>query len=370
MSATHARFAPSSLALIVACHAHLMMAEPYKNGPPTPESLEGDAAHWVNLQYVTTSAMPAVGTITPAGLAVDDDMQAAARLWFHVVGEYGISETMVPIQRLHPTLCYGTPDWWRYDPIEGVLRVADFKYGHLFVDAFENWQLMAYAIGLLDFLGLDDTAIRVELIVVQPRNYDREGPVRRWEIRGSDLRGYANRAVAAIELSTYEKPSATVGEHCNLCEGRHECKALQRAVMAGASYVSGTERVNMPPDAIGVELTILDQMADLLKARRTGLQEQAQALIKSGVRVPGYAIEHAVGRLKWVKPVTEVFTLGDLMQVNLRKEPEAITPTQAIALGLPAEMINGTFAERAAGAAKLVSESTTQTRKVFGANAL
>jgi hypothetical protein len=370
MPGTHARIAPSSLAIIVACHAHLQMAEPYKDDPPTPESLEGDAAHWVNLQWVTSHVMPAVGTFAPNGVPVDEDMQDGARLWRDTVGDYGHCETMVPIPRLHPTDCSGTPDFWRYDPIEEILWVWDYKYGHLFVDAFENWQEIAYLLGLLDFLGLDDTVVRIGMGVVQPRSYDASGTVRRWgPMLASDLRAYANRAKYAIDKSLQPNPEATAGTHCEFCPARHECKTLQHAAMAATMYTNAMDRVNLPPHAVATELRILDAAAALIDARRTGLQQQAEALIKSGKRVPGYVIEHAQGRLKWDKPLAEIFILGDMMGAELRKPQEAITPTQAVQRKLLDATLVNSYASRAPGAAKLTAESSTAARKVFGANA-
>ena len=83
MSGLHARWAPSMLATLMACAAHGQMREPYKDDPPTPESLEGDAAHWVNLQWVVHNTLPDVDTLSPQGVPVDADMQDGARLWRH-----------------------------------------------------------------------------------------------------------------------------------------------------------------------------------------------------------------------------------------------------------------------------------------------
>lgn len=367
MPGLHAVAAPSSLATIVACLAHLQMAQPYKDDPPTPESLEGDAAHWVNVQLVVHKSMPAVGLLTPQGLPVDADMQDGATLWHSIVGDYGHSEMPVVIQRLHPTLCWGTPDWWRYDPIEGVLRVADYKYGHLFVDAFEFWQGIAYVAGLLEMLGLPaDT--RVEFIIVQPRNYHPLGPVRRWMTTAAALQPYFERTAAAIARALAPHPEATVGPHCDFCPGRHECATLQHASMAATAYTNTMDRVNLPPSAVAVELRILEAAAQLIEARLTGLQQQAMSLIKSGAPVPGYQIEHPAGNLKWNKPVGEVLAIGELMGITVGKPVDTMTPTQALKAGIPASIVD-IYATRPPGKAKLVPVSNVQTRKIFGATA-
>jgi hypothetical protein len=364
----HARIAPSSLATTVVCAAHVQMAEPYRDAPPTPETLEGDAAHHVAMAYANGNELPA-GAPTPQGVPVDADMVAGAQLWRDTVGLYGYTELPVAIPRIHPTECAGTPDWWRHDPIENVLRVWDYKYGHLFVDAFENYQLIAYACGLLDFLGLSDLHTTVELGIVQPRSYHKDGPVRRWRIMGHELRGYVNRAAFAAHEALAPNPTARAGAHCEFCPGRHECRTLQNAANSVADFMGTMDRVNLPPAALAAELTILDNAATLLEARRTGLQAQATAMIRRGERVPGFALEAAAGRLKWKVPPEEVAQFADLLGVNVRKPLDILTPTQAIAAGLDAAVINAQYAERPPGAMKLVPESTTQARKVFGANA-
>lgn len=344
------------------------MSEPYLDAPPTPESLEGDAAHWLSGEHVNGREHPP-GTMTPQGVPADADMAAGARLWADTVGLYGMVEIPVPIVRVHPTECAGTPDWWRYDPIERILRVWDYKYGHLFVEVFENWQLMAYAGGLLDLLGLRDEETTLELGIVQPRSYHPEGPVRRWRIRATELRGHINRAEAAAHEALSPHPTARTGTHCEFCPGRADCRTLQNAAASVADFLGTMERVNMPAPALAAELTILDSAAALLEARRTGLQQQAAAMIRRGERVPGFALEAQPGRMKWKCTAEEAAQLGDLMGVQLRKPLEVITPTQAIAAGLDAAVISGEYAERPKGTPKLVTDSTTQARKVFGANA-
>lgn len=368
MPGIHASIAPSSLAMRVACHAFAQMAEPYKDDPPTPESLEGDAAHWVNAQLMITGVLPALGLMTPQGIPVDEDMQDGALIWQGALGDCGQSEFPVVIERLDPTDCWGTPDWWRYDPLAGVLRVADYKYGHLYVDVYENWQLLAYTMGLMDTLGLDEKTTRIELTVVQPRNYRPEGPVRRWDFDAILLRNFTNRARFAIEKSRQANPEATVGTHCDFCPARHECHTLQKATMAAVTYSSSMDRVNMPPAAVAAELNILEAAAALIDARRTGLQAQAMALVKGGKLVPGWAIDHPLGRLAWTKTPPEIFMLGDLLGIDLRKEPAPITPTQAAKKGIDQAVIS-TYAARPPGAAKLVQQDNTMARKIFGANA-
>jgi hypothetical protein len=79
----------------------------------------------------------------------------------------------------------------------------------------------------------------------------------------------------------------------------------------------------------------------------------------------GWAITHGKARERWAKPPAEVFALGDMMGVELRKPSEAITPNQARDLGLDAAVI-AAYAERPTGAAKLTPRDASTAARVFG----
>ena len=89
------------------------------------------------------------------------------------------------------------------------------------------------------------------------------------------------------------------------------------------------------------------------------------ALIQGGKSVPGWSIDHTVGREEWSKPASEVFALGQLFGVDLARPAEPITPAQARKAGVDATVISA-YAKRKAGTAKLIKVDTTAARKAFG----
>jgi hypothetical protein len=182
---SHDIIAPSGLDITVQCprSVGLQMGLP---DLPTEESMEGDAAHWLAMMTANGVPMP-IGTPCPNGVLVDQDMIDGAELWADIVGPYGEAERKVRIIRIHPRHCGGTPDNYRHDPIAQTMRVFDYKYGHRFVEVFENKQLAAYATGVIDELNLSQTETWFEFVLVQPRSYHPDGPVRRWTVRASDL---------------------------------------------------------------------------------------------------------------------------------------------------------------------------------------
>lgn len=373
MSGTHAYLPPSGAGAWRYCAAWPSMNAKYPEAGDAPAAAEGDAAHWVNTQAVR-NVWPLPGTRAPNAVAVTEEMLEGAEVWLDAIAPARSDdehfERHVSGKRVHDSLNAGTPDYWslRVTSSGTVLHVSDYKFGHGHVEAFENWQLVNYVALILDTLGVNgqaDQMIAVEMQVVQPRSYHRDGPVRRWSVpRASDLRAHINTLRNAADRATVAEPVAGVGPHCKHCPGRHACQALHAAALSAVDVSTSAHPVELPPHAIGVELRALDRAAALLEARRAGLQEQALALIRRGERVPFYATEQGQGHERWNRPIAEVLAVGEAMGFTLGK-PDAVTPAQARKLGMDPGIV-AAFAERPTGALKLVADDGAKARRVFG----
>lgn len=387
MSGKHSILAPSSAAIWMQCAASVRMQLPFQDQPPTEESLEGDAAHWVALMTCRCYAEPEAfeqGAISfpqleekaPNGVEITQDMIDGAELYADVVGTLAILETLVAISLIHPH-CFGTPDARRREP--KVLRVFDYKFGHRFVEVFNCWQLIAYVAGLLGDIPRTEWPEFVELIVVQPRCYTPEGPVRRYTYKVDELVTLINRMHAqaglAVDESGNPKPDApaVTGHECRDCKARHACTLFQSVAARIVDSAGRADLFELPPAQLGAELTYLDETMQRLKARREGLAIQAETLLTKGQIVPGFAMESNPGNLAWNDGVNvdEVAMLGSSLGVALCRDPEPVTPTQAKTI-LKRRAIDGTLLEaytyRPRGKMKLVQTPHIKARKAFGAN--
>lgn len=390
---SHVLDGPSSLNLVVACLAspHLQAQVPAL--PPTEEELEGEAAHWVAMRYAA-----GYGRELPVGSKfksrhreweVDGDMVTGAMMYVNALG--GPHSTLrledpVDIPRIYPSNYYGTPDGWRFFPQYNfpaelrlprstikLLRVADYKYGHRFVEVFESYQLSAYASGVMHRLQLtdNDDDLWVELILVQPRSYHREGPVRIWRGPAHMLRATLNVAKSAVtESRDTPHPPARTSEHCVDCKARHVCKTLQYATQTLIDFSTTAEVVEMPAEAMGQELALVEDAIQRLEARQTGLAAQAEALLRQGRPVAFYHMSPGQSRLTYLDNVTaeEITSFGDLIGIDLRKpqtlKEKLVTPTQAIALGIAPDVMKS-YASRPPAAFKLTRDNSITARKVF-----
>jgi len=370
MSGEHSRLAPSSAHKRVFCPGSRAMEEANPETEDSQASREGTAAHWAAAELFAGRTID-VGLIAPNGVMLTEEMVEGADMYYEdvtatdedYVGFPPVIEERITISSIHSE-CWGTPDAWRFRPY--VLTVWDYKFGHRFVDEFENWQLIEYVAGILDKVGINgisDQRTEVRMRIVQPRCYSGGAPIREWRVMASDLRGYFNKLRMAEELAMKPDAATVVNPHCHDCRGRASCDAAQNAAY-DSMHVAGTSvPFNLPPEALGAELRYVDRAISQLEARKTGLEEQALAILKRGAPLPFYRIEHGFGRERWSKPAAEVLAMASMMGVDVAK-PGLITPKQAVKAGLDETLVKA-FSETPPGEAKLKPDDGTRARKVF-----
>ena len=383
--AQHSIIAPSSAAKRVQCRGSAIMELMHPDPAETEEQREGSAAHEVGEKMIRSlvragADFPVVGEVTSQGIEVTEGIHEAAKLYAEecqrIMRESGVFggpnlriEERVHAPRIHEE-CWGTPDFVLFDEQRLTLNVVDFKYGHRVVEAFENWQLIEYAVGALDELTNGNALsvyneVTVRLGIVQPRAYHRDGPVRWWEVQPSDLRAHVNFLHAVEHEALGSDPPTKVGLECRDCSARHACETLQRASMEAIAYTGKPVSQQLDADALGLEIKLLRDAQAIIKARLDGHEAHAEAVINGGGTVPGWALERGRGRKKWNVPSSQVFQLGDMMGIDLRKEPTPITPNQAISAGLDNTVV-GQFSETPSTSPKLVESSKTKAAQVFG----
>lgn len=378
----HSKFPPSSAARRVACAGSRALEAKYPEDQESPHAREGTAAHWLASEYLKNyycaNAAP-YPVNAPNGEHITEEMHEGAELYASTIHgllkehptvlEYELHiEERVEITNIHPE-CWGTPDCWFYDKQAGQLHVFDYKYGHGYVEVFENWQLIEYVAGIMERLGINgltDQYLRVDMHIIQPRHHHRTGPVRTWSVKAVDLRALFNILHNAEGEAEKDNAMCRPSPECSFCLGRHACEALQRSALSVVDVTQLNTPWQLPVHSLGRELRFLKRAADLLESRISGLEEQATAHLRKGERVPFFKLEQSNGRERWKKPVEEVFAMGDLMGVDLRKPAQAITPQQALKAGIP-DTLMPTYSERPAGSLKLVmDENNDIARKIFG----
>lgn len=378
MTGSHAFLAPSSAFRWGPgrCPGSAGMESHYPDEEESEDAIEGTAAHWVASEALYGRAVPIDAVQPGAFLPTDQDMIDCAGDYVRDVRDtlaaagpdavLAIETKITGYAGIH-ALNYGTPDATIINGRTRKLHVWDYKYGRRYVDIFENWQLLDYAaLTLFEYhVPRHEWPLwSISLTVFQPRNFHPSGPMREWFIDGSQLSRYANMLTEAALLAAALDAPLKTGEHCRDCAARRACPALQRAAMSAVDFAFEALPVNMPADALGLELAILSQAALRLKARITGLEEQAKALLKSGATVPHWRTDYSYGRERWAAPVEEVILLGDALGVDLRKPPAVLTPKQAEKAGVDRAVIE-VYSEAPRGAMALLPFEQSDISKRF-----
>ena len=375
MIGAHSVLPPSSAAAWRRCALWVKMNQLYPK-PDTPESLEGNAAHWVFAEMLAGRQV-AEGLVAPNDVVVTEEMVEGAELVVNTVlaripaGVPLHVEERVAIPRIHSD-CFGTPDIWAYLPQSATLEVLDYKFGHRFVDEFENDQGVAYVAGIIDHLadllqhgpGLIDQYTKVNFTIIQPRCFYKGSSVRTWSVLASDLRGQINHLAAAAALALTDNPPSVTNAECRDCPGRHACPALQQAAYADAEFSAQSSPVELSPVAASLELRMLERALERLQSRVEGMQETVGAYARQGKVTPWHKMEQGYGRTVWTLPPEQIVAMGNLLGVDLSK-PGVKTPGHAKKSGVDEAVIKA-YSQTPMGAIKLIPVNPADARRVFG----
>ena len=366
MTEAHSILAPSAAFRWVKCPGSAKLSALFPEDEHGEAAAEGTAAHYAASYFLANGHWP-MSLAAPNGVAITEEMKVNLQPYLdsveparHFPDGVKLEERIVATS-VHPDV-WGTADAYALHAPSKTVYLWDLKYGHGIVEAWENWQLVAYASALLDLVTPEWTFV---LRIVQPRAFHRDGVVRTWSLTAAELRTYARDLHTAAHEAMGNNPQVVVGAYCKFCPARHACLAAQSSALEAEQQSFQAVPLVLSPAGLSLELSLLRRAQERLTARLTGLEAQALSEIRAGKVVPGWTIEHTNGREEWTKPTADVLALGALFGVSLGKPPEPITPRQARDAGVSADII-AAYSQRKTGTAKLTPVSTSKARQAFG----
>ena len=360
----HYPLAASSASMWSLCAGSVRMQQAYPQ-QKSPKSKEGVCAHWV-LSELLSGRTHAAGTFAPNGVEITEEMIDGAELCADHVNALRTAGDVIHIEeRLHAPHIHehngGTPDVILWQAAQRTLHVFDYKFGHRYVEVFENKQLINYASA---FLMEDAEDVTIFLHIVQPRSFCADGPIRRWKTDSSELDVYAEALATAAAAAMAPEAVRIPNPECGDCSARHACVALQQTALTVVDLAYDAVPFDLSDPMAGHELRYLTQAAERLDARISGLTADIESRMRGGRVIPFWTMTPSAPREQWTKPVEEVLAMGELFGQHLQKPAAPITPAQARKVGVPDEIL-AAYSARPAGTMKLAPVSGIQARKTF-----
>ena len=359
----HSRFAPSSLERILACPPSVLLSElrAAPPAPPSPWAAEGTVAHQLAADILTDNktglALDDRVAVPPHEILVDDDMFLAAFAFADFIkslktrkGDRIWLEQTVRLDAVvgADALCYGHLDAAVWHPAQGLLDLADFKYGRgVVVHVQDNPQLYAYALGAIHTLlspSEQHACDVVRLHIMQPRLGD--AGLHTISLPRAEIDAWGENALrpvirALVDGTLDETAPLTPGEHCRWCPVMQECPALhaQTQALARQVFTNGSGPEVLEPMDNATLGRLLDQ-AEIIAPYIEHARTLAQSRLELGGQIPGWKLVAKRGHRVWVQDegaTLETLTrtipdlnLGDLMQTKLRSaaQIEKLIPTR------------------------------------------
>jgi len=360
----HCELSPSSASRWMACPGSVALLRRVPRSGSSKYAEEGTAAHELGEECIRGKKDPAdlLGEFWTDAEGVqheiDQEMVDAVSTYVLHVREMIQQSVWYSIERQFfldslnpPAPMYGTAD---FVCIAGdILHVIDYKHGKgVAVEVPENKQLLYYALGA--YVSVPQEMLpriqRVQIAIVQPRAFHKDGPIRTWKTDVMSLVDYATDLFGMADIALAPGAPLSIGDHCRWCDAKGVCpEATRQAVqIAQGEFKVLQDKPAAPEPTLLTTAQLADFLPkfDLLESWMKGVREHAYNLLLRGETVPGYKLVDKRATRKWANEDEVekwIATAGhDSAKLHATK---LLTPAQAEkALGkkhtIPADLIS------------------------------
>jgi hypothetical protein len=345
--ALHSNISPSAAERWVGCPGSVRLCA---DQPPQPTSFaaaEGTAAHslcekLLKKEITKAQLLAMEGSVLKVEkfeIEITEDMIDGAMVFYDtVMGDFetwakdksvGITPHILVESRLVARdideHVYGTADAILAQG-PNRLKVYDFKYGKgKVVEVEENLQMTIYSIGAALALYPNETRTEVEMIIVQPRAFHEDGPVRRWSVSVDYLKKEAARLKIAVAATRDPKAPTIAGSWCRWCAAKAICTAALGNVQSDAKLdfqvIPTPETVPAAMAAMSLEqmAAFLDKWEDALSGMLDAMRVRLKSELEAGAQIPGWKLVSGKSNRKWVDEAKVEADFGALFEVYEKK---------------------------------------------------
>jgi hypothetical protein len=328
----------SNLARVMTCAGSTC----FKDLPPevaTESSKEGTAAGEYLEVLLTRDENTLVPTHARNGVPFDDDMR------FHAVQVAGnIKETV----GANPILCERDCSWLTRSGIKiqgrgdavfevnNFLYVDDYKYGWSLVEAEENWQLLAYAIGEVILRG--KTFEQIVMRIHQPRPHHEDGDTREWRISYKELLDYKELIDVRMDQISNGEDGLSTSSNCKYCPAAVACPAFNKSFFRSVEVVHDFVQDTIDDNELSFQLDLIDRVGEIFKIKKSSIESLAVSRIANGKLINNWTCSQSYGNRKWKKNVTP-----DMIKALTGKdiiEKKVLSPAKAEKMGVDSKLVD------------------------------
>ncbi len=257
----------------------------------TDAAREGTCAAWVAECVINGDASHCddlVGKVHENGWFVDQQMADYVQPYVEMIMSRDHAQAEVPVE-FGPVR--GTLDAMSY--VGDTLCIDDLKFGYGIVEPTTP-QLRCYMTGVL-LAGQMREIAHVQLGIYQPRAQHPDGIYRTITLT-IDETVTAVAEIQAAAQAAVTGGDATPGPHCANCLRAHDCTSLTHSVYAMWDVVNANSLLEPTGTDVSNELTFLTRLSDILEARKTAVEADAEERIKRNEFVPDWAMVERHGK--------------------------------------------------------------------------
>jgi len=227
MTDTHAKFSPSSSARWINCSASISLEENIESYEDSSFASEGRLAHDLAFKIATDSLTK------EDEIFYTDEMIETARYYVNFTNLLSLNSTVKFYEKkvffgsslnISDYLAFGTADCIVLDKEDKHIHIVDFKYGlGQKISAFENSQLLLYAIGACRDFEKEMEISKISLHIVQSRAHHYDSYQLSYEELNKKWIPFFQEKVSSAIKDPVFAPSS---EACQFCKAKPICPSL------------------------------------------------------------------------------------------------------------------------------------------------
>ena len=229
----------------------------------------------------------------------------------------------------------GTCDWAGMSEHSSEGIIVDYKNGSgVVVDVNENEQLKTYALG---FLILFPNLETIKTMIVQPRAYHSDGPVRSSTYTAYELRDFGKFLAAGAKDTRVDTPMLRAGDWCRYCSALSGCPEARKEVTKQAGIEFSDTPCELPEITDGEKIGQILKWAPYFKSWIAEAQEYAMRELSAGRKIEGYKLVKRRSNRVWINdPVSALKEVG-LKEEDIFTKPTLHGPAAIEKLGMDKE---------------------------------